>query len=305
MIRTLLALSLLAASQLACGASSPEAKAQAPLPASEERTGEKTASADLEPDAHLERAEPAEKKTVRTPSPPRQRNNPSSGAVEQAPLPRERVPAPVAEKTAAREAPADPAPQFPSIESKFTRQQAVIHPPSRPWPKSAVIPEGTVLGIRLVGSLSTEHNSAGDEFESVLEGSLSVDENVVVPQGSPVTGTLVEVREPGKAKGRAAMTFTLTEIRIGEEMYPIQTNQITIQAEATKGQDANKIGVAAGLGALIGGILGGKKGAAVGAAAGGGAGAAGVLLSKGSQVTLNPEQYFSFRLETDLPVVIR
>ena len=82
----------------------------------------------------------------------------------------------------------------------------------------------------------------------------------------------------------------------------MQTDPIPIQAEGTKGRDTAVIGGAAGVGALIGGIVGGKKGAAIGAATGGGAGTAGVLMTKGKEVELSPEQQFSFRLQQDLEV---
>ena len=124
----------------------------------------------------------------------------------------------------------------------------------------------------------------------------------MIPRGSTVTGRLLEVKGSAKVKGRAEMTLVLTEIAVGEEQYPVQTDPIPIQAEATKGRDTAVIGGAAGVGALIGGIVGGKKGAAIGAATGGGAGTAGVLMTKGKEVELSPEQQFSFRLQQDLEV---
>ena len=58
------------------------------------------------------------------------------------------------------------------------------------------------------------------------------------------------------------------------------------QGEATKGEDATKVGVGAGIGAAIGGILGGGDGAAKGAAIGGAAGAGTVLATRGREVEL-------------------
>ena len=66
----------------------------------------------------------------------------------------------------------------------------------------------------------------------------------------------------------------------------LRTNPITFEGEASKGEDATKIGAGAGIGAVIGGILGGGSGAAKGAAIGGAAGTGAVLATKGKDVTV-------------------
>jgi hypothetical protein len=66
----------------------------------------------------------------------------------------------------------------------------------------------------------------------------------------------------------------------------LRTNPVTFEGEATKGEDATKIGAGAVGGAIIGGILGGGSGAAKGAAIGGAAGTGVVLATRGRDVTL-------------------
>ena len=56
---------------------------------------------------------------------------------------------------------------------------------------------------------------------------------------------------------------------------------IAHEAEATKGEDAKKIGIGAGIGAAVGAIVGGGDGAAKGAAIGGAGGTGVVLATKG------------------------
>lgn len=163
-----------------------------------------------------------------------------------------------------------------------------------------VVPAGTRLEIRLSGTLSTESNETGDVFEATLDRNLMLDGRSVIPKKSRITGRLVEVKESGRVKGRARMTLTLREIRLGGESYEISTNNLTIEADGSKGSDAKKIGAGAGLGALLGVITGGGGGAALGSVIGAGGGTAGVLLTKGKHVTFNPEHLFVFRLEEDL-----
>lgn len=189
-----------------------------------------------------------------------------------------------------------------AAEGTADRQSTEVEPSTPPEPKTAVVAAGTVLEVRLTRGISSGTNQTGDEFESLLERDLTIDGTIVIPRGSTVTGRLLDVKGSAKVKGRAEMTLVLTEIAVGEEQYPVQTDPISIQAEGTKGRDTAVIGGAAGVGALIGGIVGGKKGAAIGAATGGGAGTAGVLMTKGKEVELSPEQQFSFRLQQDLEV---
>ncbi|MDA2936889.1 hypothetical protein MYX75_01320 [Acidobacteria bacterium AH-259-A15] len=186
-----------------------------------------------------------------------------------------------------------------------TRGLVIIEPPPPPRPITAVVSEGTVLEVRLAEVVSTKTNKSGDQFEALLDKDLIGDGKIVVPQGSKVIGEVLDLQESGKVKGRAGMTLILTEIHVGGRKYPIETNEIEVRAEGTKGRDAKVIGGATGVGALIGGILGGKKGAAIGAAVGGGAGTAKVLTTKGKEVEFQAEQLFSFRLEKDIQVKLR
>ena len=85
--------------------------------------------------------------------------------------------------------------------------------------------------------------------------------------------------------------------------YDLHSDVINRKAEATKTDDAKKIGIGAGAGAVIGGLLGGKKGAGTGAGGGGGAGTAMVLTTSGDEVRLQS----GMQIQVDLaqPVVVR
>ena len=84
--------------------------------------------------------------------------------------------------------------------------------------------------------------------------------------------TPIGLRLPaGLAAGRYDVVIGVYDRTTGERMA-LQTDPIVEEAEATKGEDATKIGVGAGAGAVIGAIVGGKSGAAKGALLGGAAG---------------------------------
>ena len=93
-------------------------------------------------------------------------------------------------------------------------------------------------------------------------------------------------RAIGTVKGRASIALRFNEVIVMKTPYRITTARIARQAEATKGEDAKKIGIGAGVGTAIGAIAGGKKGAAIGAGVGGGAGTGAVLATRGEEVTI-------------------
>ena len=87
-------------------------------------------------------------------------------------------------------------------------------------------------------------------------------------------------------RGRARLAFRFTEAEIDGGREDLRTNPVSFEGEATRGEDATKIGAGAVGGAIIGGILGGGDGAAKGAAIGGAAGTGAVLATRGREVTL-------------------
>ena len=63
----------------------------------------------------------------------------------------------------------------------------------------------------------------------------------------------IEAERAGRVKGRARVAFHFTSLRHHDERMSLRTEPIVHEAEATKGEDAAKIGMGAGAGALVGG----------------------------------------------------
>jgi hypothetical protein len=157
--------------------------------------------------------------------------------------------------------------------------------------------DGTNFQVRLTQRLDSDTNKTGDTFQAIADKDVVVDRRVEIPAGSPVTGKLVEVRDSGKVSGRARMALTLSDVRVDDVIFPIQSNTITVESDNSKGRDAGVIGGASAIGAIIGAITGGGKGAAVGAAIGAAGGTGAVLVTTGKDVEFEPEQSFNFILE--------
>ena len=152
--------------------------------------------------------------------------------------------------------------------------------------REVTVPAGTVLPLELLTPLASDTAQIETPVRARVRESISVNGFTAIPAGSTLIGVVTEVAESGRVSGKARLAFRFTEIEANGARDRIRTNPLTYEAEATKGEDATKIGAGAGIGAVIGGLLGGGKGAAQGAAIGGAAGTGVVLATKGKEVSL-------------------
>ena len=162
--------------------------------------------------------------------------------------------------------------------------------------KPVTVPEGTILTVRLNQAVGSKISNTGDSFGGSLADPISVDKKVVIPEGSEVTGTVVDAKPLGRFKGGARLEITLNSIRVKGSNYDIAT---TSSARAMKGKGkrtAIMVGGGAGLGAVIGALAGGGKGAAIGAGVGAGAGTAGSAFTGNKNIVLPAETLVQFKL---------
>lgn len=173
-------------------------------------------------------------------------------------------------------------------------------PPSAKY-REMTLAEGTRLGVRLDDSVGSDTSRVEDQVSATVIQPVVVHDIEVVPSGSVVKGEIASAVPAGKVKGRANLALRFRTLQIGGESYDINSRVVEM-APATKGEDAEKIGIPAAGGAVIGGLIGGKKGAAIGAVVGGGAGAATVLSTPGKEVVLAKGSVLSIRLEGPVDV---
>ena len=162
------------------------------------------------------------------------------------------------------------------------------------------VPAGTSLKIRTADAIDSGANRSGDPFTGFLDSDLSVDGQIVAPQGSQVYGQLVEVSKAGNLKGKARLTLQLTDLVVQSSPAAISTGKLTLDGE--KAKTLAIVGGGAGLGAVIGAIADGGKGAAVGAAIGAASGTAVAAATPGKQVSIPAQTLLEFRLDQALTV---
>jgi len=194
------------------------------------------------------------------------------------------APAPAASPT--------PAPTAPAAEVAQT-------PPPAP-PPPVVIPNGTVLTVRLQQALGSKTSQPGDRFDATLANPVVVKGKTVVPVGASASGTVTEAHAAGRFKGGASLDIVLDRITIRGVRYRVQTATMEQSSKGKGKRTGAMIAGGGGAGALIGGLAGGGKGAAIGALVGAGAGTAGAGLTGNRDITMPAESAASFQMTHSL-----
>ena len=177
--------------------------------------------------------------------------------------------------------------------------------PRVPEYREVTIPAGTSLPLEMTTTISSSSAQVEAPVAAKLTNDLTINGDTAIPAGAILHGNVTDVERAGRVKGRAHLSFAFTEVNMNGSREDLKTNPLTFQAEATKGEDATKVGVGAVGGAILGGILGGKKGAAKGAAGGAASGTGVVLATRGDEVTVNEGTNVTATLAQPMTVRIR
>jgi hypothetical protein len=152
--------------------------------------------------------------------------------------------------------------------------------------REITVPSGTALPLELETALSSETAQIETPVRAKLKQAVAVNGVTALPAGAVLIGDVTEVERAGRVKGRSRLVFNFHRLQADNLTGDVKTEPLAFVGEASKGEDATKVGAGAVGGAIIGGIIGGKKGAAKGAAIGGGAGTGVVLATRGKEVEL-------------------
>ena len=176
---------------------------------------------------------------------------------------------------------------------------------NQPVPSVLTLPAGTLVTVRTTQPLSSDRNTPGDSFTTVLDQSVIAQGWVVARRGQTVMGRVVAAQKTGRGNASSQLAVELSElVLVDGQPLPIRTELAEI-ATGNPSRSRNEgavVGATTGTGAVIGAIAGGGPGAAIGAAIGAAAGVAGVLSTRGRPTEIYPETQLTFRLEN--PVTI-
>lgn len=202
----------------------------------------------------------------------------------------------------------NPPPPPPAVETPISQVAAAPPPPPPPPPKpvaeAITIPAGTDLPVRISEALETGKTQTNDAFHGVLTSDLIIDGVVAIPQGSAITGRVVDSKDAAHFKGNASLSLELTQVAAKSKQLTLVTDPLVREGAARGKNTAEKAGGGALLGTLIGALAGGGKGALIGAAAGAGAGAGVNAITKGQQVKIPSETILRFKLKDPAQVTV-
>lgn len=176
-----------------------------------------------------------------------------------------------------------------------------------PAPGSYQVDPGTRVLLNMINSVSTKQALVGDRLYLETAFPIVSSGHIVIPQGSWVTGTITEVKRPGRAKGRGELQVRFDSLTLpngvtktfrsdlgsldARQAETLKREDSKIKGPGGKKDDADTVigttiaggAVGTGIGAAAGHLGGGS---AIGLGAGAAAGLMGVLLTRGPDATL-------------------
>jgi hypothetical protein len=185
--------------------------------------------------------------------------------------------------------------------------EPALRTPDQPTANSVAIEAATKIPLTLLNTLSSKQTQEGDRVYLETLYPVLVNGKIVIPPGSYVSGTVTQIKRPGRVKGKGELYLRFDSLTLpngvtrdfrariggmeGGGNNELDRNEGRIKGGGSKGEDARDIGQAAQMGTMVGGIagaVGGRPLAGVigGAGAGAAAGLAGVLLTRGPDVVL-------------------
>ncbi len=177
------------------------------------------------------------------------------------------------------------------------------------------VPSGTRLAVVLENGISTRSAKAGDALYFHTAFPVTLNNQIVIPVGSYLRGSLLEAKRPGRVKGRGEFRLRLESL-IFPNGYTVDLlaaprsvdtggkettdSEGKVTGSGGKGKDVGTVATTTVTGAGIGAIAGGGKGAGIGAGIGGLIGLGSVLLTRGPEAELSRGTTMDIVIERDL-----
>jgi hypothetical protein len=165
-----------------------------------------------------------------------------------------------------------------------------------------MVPSGTEISVRMIDSIDSATDQAGQTFAASLSAPVMVGTQTVIPQGAEARVRLEEDQGAGHFKGRPLLKVELVSITADGTTYDVQTDLLEKQGASRAKNTAEKVGGGAAVGAVLGGIFGHGKGAGIGAAVGATGGAVDQGLTHTKRVKISSEERLDFTLRSSLTV---
>ena len=181
-------------------------------------------------------------------------------------------------------------------------------PPPEPPPRTfeeLVVSADSVLGLRIDSTVSSEVARIEDPVEARVTRDVRVGDEVAIPSGTRVLGSVVQVERGGKMKTKARIGIRFHTLVMDDGTRLTMSTEAVYRDGKSPGQEsAAKVGAAAVGGAILGAIIGGGKGAAIGGSIGAAGGSAAVMAGDRNPAVLGSGTALTVRLRQPVTVTV-
>ena len=170
-----------------------------------------------------------------------------------------------------------------------------------------VVPEGTVMDLRLNDRLGTEISRVGEAFTATLADPVTAETGrVAIPAGATVYGTVTGIDGSEGVGDQAAIRLDFDRLEANGQGYDFSAEIVETGVETDRDDDiiGEETAIGAGAGAALGlilegdllaALLGGALGAGAGTAISLGTGDVDAVLPSGTMMTVQTEQRIALR----------
>ena len=200
-----------------------------------------------------------------------------------------------------------PAPPIETAAPAPTAPVVAPNPPAAAANGKIEVAADTTIPMILMNTINTRSAYVGQALYCESIYPITVGNQIIIPKGSSIRGTVTEVIRPGHLKGRAQLGLRFDQLILpngttrhlraslagfgseGDDKFKPKEGQI--EGGGSKGKDVGKVAQTTIPGAEIGTIVGASKGApleglGIGSAVGAAAGVAWILASRGKEIVL-------------------
>jgi len=181
----------------------------------------------------------------------------------------------------------------------------------RSAPTSYTLAVGTLIDASINTTISSRHGKAGDVFTaSVVEDVSSAGGSVVIPAGSTVQGTIVEVKPAPNDRSTGTLTLAVSSVTVRGRTYDLVASIDSLETinkgRGVEGADVGRVAAGAAAGAILGQVIAkNTKGTLIGAVIGGGAGAVVSEVMKDMDIVLPAGAHLMLTLKQRLTVTAK
>ncbi len=191
------------------------------------------------------------------------------------------------------------------LENTTVARAPIVQEPPRKTYDELVIPADSVIGLQVETAVTTERAKPEDQVRARVTRDVKVRDQVAVPAGARVEGSVTLVERGGRLKDQARLGIRFHTIVLADgTRLPINTETIYREGESPARESAAKIGGGAVGGAVLGAIFGGKKGAVIGSTVGAAGGGVAVAASEPNAATLPAGSTVTVRMGAPATVTV-